>query len=115
MKLVIVDTSAQAKHVVDALDETWQVESCLGGVRDLPADKLGIDMLHDFQPSYALLPRKGNLVRRLMRAISNAEAIYVAMPPGRKGETMAWHILALAPTLKDKPVYRTPLTSLTPE
>ena len=115
MKLVIVDTPAQAKHVADTLGEGWQVEACLGGVRDLPTDKLGIDMLHDFQPSYTLLPRKGNLVRRLMRAIANAEGVYVAMPPGRKGETIAWHILTLAPTLKDKPVYRTSLTALTPE
>lgn len=87
----------------------------MGGVRDLPTDKLGINMLHDFQPSYALLHRKGNLVRRLMRAIASAEAIYVAMPPGRKGETVGWHILALAPTLQDKPVYYAPLAALTPE
>jgi DNA topoisomerase-1 len=115
MKLVIVDTPAEAKHVADTLDENWRVEPCLGGVRDLPPDELGVDMLHDFQPSYALLPRKGNLVRRLMRAISTAEAIYIATPAGRIGEVMAWHILALAPTLKDKPIYRTPLTALTPD
>src|SRR5579871_4389934 len=115
MKLVIVDTPAEAKHVADALDESWRVEPCMGGVRDLPTDKLGIDMLHDFQPSYALLPRKGNLVRRMMRAISNAEAIYVATPSGRLGEVMGWHILALAPSLKDKSIYRTPLTALTPQ
>lgn len=115
MKLVIVDTPAQAKHVADTLGENWQVEACMGGVRDLPSDKLGIDMLHDFQPSYTLLHRKGNLVRRLMRAIASAEAIYVAMPPGRKSEMMAWHILALAPTLQDKPVYCMPLIALTPE
>ncbi|MEO8394162.1 MAG: DNA topoisomerase [Chloroflexota bacterium] len=115
MKLVIVDTPAEAKQVADTLDENWRVEPCLGGVRALPPDNLGVDRLHDFQPSYTLLPRKGNLVRRLMRAISSAEAIYMATPGGRIGEAMAWHILALAPSLKGKTIYRTPLTALTPD
>lgn len=113
MNLVIVETPAQAKRVSDAVGEGWQVEPCYGAVRDLPADALGVDVRHNFQPSYTLLPRKGNLVRRLMRAISKTDAVYVATPPDRAGEAMGWNLLALSPTLENKPVYRILLHALT--
>ena len=115
MNLVIVETPAQAKRVSDALGESWQVEPCFGAVRDLPADALGVDLRHDFQPSYTLLPRKGNLVRRLMRAISKADAVYVATPPDRAGEALGWHLLALSPALENKPIYRSLLHALAPD
>ena len=110
MNLVIVETPAQAKRVADVLGEGWQIEPCYGNVRDLPVDQLGVDVRHDFRPTYTLLPRKGNLVRRLMRALSKADAVYVATPPTPAGEAMAWHVLALSPDAKDKPIYRVSLT-----
>lgn len=115
MNLVIVETPAQAKRVSDALGGGWQAEPCYGGVRDLPADALGVDVRHDFQPTYTLLPRKGNLVRRLMRAISKADTVYIATPPDRAGEAMGWHLLALSPAFENKPVYRILLHGLTPK
>ena len=115
MNLVIVETPAQAKRISDVLGENWQVEPCYGAVRDLPADTLGVDVRHDFRPTYTLLPRKGNLVRRLMRAISKADAVYIATPPDRAGEAMGWHLLALSPALENKSVYRVLLNALTPD
>ena len=84
-------------------------------MRDLPADTLGVDVRHDFRPTYRLLLRKGNLVRRLMRAISKADAVYIATPPDRAGEAMGWHLLALSPTLENKPVCRVALNALSPD
>src|SRR5579871_5282277 len=103
MNLAIVDTAAEAKLVAETLGADWMVEPCKGGVRDLPVDRLGVDVLHDFQPSYTILPRRGNVVRRLMSAISKADAIYIATPRTRRGEAMGWHVLALAPVLNQKP------------
>lgn len=115
MNLVIVETPAQAKRVGDVLGENWQVEPCHGAVRDLPADTLGVDVRHDFRPTYTLLPRKGNVVRRLMRAISKADAVYIATPPDRAGEAMGWHLLALSPAIENKPVHRVLLRAVTPD
>lgn len=114
MKLVIVETPAQAKRLSDALGEGWRVESCSGMVRNLPADQLGIDLDNDFRPSFVVVPGKGNLVRRLMKALRDSEAVYAATPPTREGEALAWHILALSPDVKDKLVYRVTLTALAP-
>ncbi|NUQ05067.1 MAG: hypothetical protein HUU31_14375 [Anaerolineae bacterium] len=115
MKLVIVETPAQAKRLSDALGEGWRVEPCSGMVRDLPADQLGIDLAADFRPSFVVVPGKGNLIRRLMKALRDCEAVYAATPPTREGEALAWHVLALSPDMKDKSVYRVTLTALTPD
>lgn len=115
MKLVIVETPAQAKRLSDALGESWRVEPCYGMVRDLPADQLGIDVDVDFRPTFRVAPGKGNLVRRLMKALRDCEVVYAATPPTREGEAMAWQVLALSPDVKDKPVYRVTLTALTPD
>ncbi len=115
MKLVIVETPAQAKRLSDALGEGWRVEPCSGMVRDLPADQLGIDLEADFRPSFVVVPGKGNLVRRLMKALRDCEAVYAATPPTREGEALAWHVLALSPDVKDKLIYRVLLTALTPD
>ncbi|MBK9751757.1 MAG: hypothetical protein IPO91_34020 [Chloroflexi bacterium] len=115
MKLVIVETPAQAKRLSETLGEGWHVESCSGMVRDLPADQLGIDLDNDFRPSFVVVPSKGNLVRRLMKALRNCEAVYAATPPTGEGEAMVWQVLALSPDVKDKLVYRVTLTALTPD
>ncbi len=114
MKLVIVETPAQAKTLTDILGEGWRVEPCCGFVRDLPADKLGIDV-DDFRPTFAVVPGKGNLVRRLMKAVRECEAVYAATPPSRAGEAIAWQVLALSPDAKDKPLYRVMLHALMPD
>ncbi|MBK8030386.1 MAG: hypothetical protein IPK17_12965 [Chloroflexi bacterium] len=97
MKLVIVETPAQAKRLSNALGEGWHVEPCSGMVRDLPADQLGINLDNDFRPTFVVVPGKGNLVRRLMKALRDCEAVYAAMPPTREGEALAWQVLALSP------------------
>jgi DNA topoisomerase I len=115
MKLVIVETPAQAKMLTDVLDDGWRVEPCYGLVRDLVDGELGIDPVADFRPTFAVAPGKGNLVRRLMKAVRACEAVYAATPPRRTGEVMAWHGLALSPDAKDKPIYRVSLPALTPD
>ena len=115
MKLVIVETPAQAKILTSVLGEDWRVEPCSGFVRDLPADQLGVDVKDNFHPTFVITPGKGNLVRRLMKAVRASEAVYAATPPGRTGEAMAWHVLALSPDAKEKPIYRVSLDALTPD
>jgi DNA topoisomerase-1 len=115
MKLVLTHTPAQAKTLTDVLGKGWRVEPCYGMVRDLPANELGVDVENDFRPTLTIAAGKSNLVRRLMKAIRDCEAIYAATPPTLDGEAMAWHVLALSADAKDKPIYRVTLTALTPD
>lgn len=115
MKLVIVETPAQAKALTDMLGDDWRVEPCNGFVRDLPADNLGIDVDSDFRPTFVVAPGKGNLARRLLKAVRECEVVYAATPPSRAGEAMAWQVLALSSDAKGKPLYRVMLHALMPD
>ena len=106
MKLVIVESPAKSKKIAGFLGSGWRVEACLGHVRDLPEAELGVEVASDFRPTYEVLPGKGNVVKKLLKAIKDAEAVYVATDPDREGEAIAWHLLKLANIPKDKPVYR---------
>lgn len=115
MKLVIVETPSQAKTLIDVLGEGWRVEPCNGFVRALPTDQLGVEVDNDFRPTFTIVPGKSNFVRRLMKALRDCNAVYVATPPNREGEALAWHLLALSPDAKDKSIYRVLLHALTPD
>jgi DNA topoisomerase-1 len=117
MKFIIVETSAQAKTLSTTLGEGWRVEPCYGIVRDLPSDELGVNPEDGFRPTFSIVKGKGGLVVRLKKLLREAEAIYAATPPGDEGEAMAWHVLALEPsvTQKKRPVYRVMLDALTPD
>ena len=106
MKLVIVESPAKSKKIAGFLGSGWRVEACLGHVRDLPEAELGVEVAADFRPTYEVLPGKGNVVKKLLKAIKDAEAVYIATDPDREGEAIAWHLLKLANVPKDKPVYR---------
>lgn len=115
MKLVIVETPAQAKTLSKILGESWRVEPCYGHLRDFPAGTLGVDVENGFRPTFNITQGKGGLVVRLKKLLRQADVIYAATPPGHSGELMAWHVLALAPDAADKPVFRVDLTALTPD
>jgi len=113
VKLVIVESPAKARQIASYLGDGWQVEACRGHVNDLPDDALGVDVDANFRPTYRVLPGKGNLVKRLLKAIREAEAIYVATDPDREGEAIAWHLLKLARIGKSQPVYRAAFHAIT--
>jgi len=86
VKLVIVESPAKSKKIAGFLGQGWRVEACLGHVRDLPEAELGVEVAADFRPTYEVLPGKGNVVKKLLKAIKDAEAVYVATDPDREGE-----------------------------
>ncbi|MDX1990754.1 MAG: hypothetical protein SF029_00095, partial [bacterium] len=111
MKRILVSTPTQAKRLRAALDEDWQIDVYLGRVIDLPPHALGIDVAHDFRPTYgATQPR---IVNRLRKALQVAEAIYVATTPTLDAEAHAWRLLRLAHVPATTSVMRVTLQALT--
>jgi len=115
MNLVIVESPAKAKKIAHFLGEGWRVEACFGHIRDLPETELGVAVERGFEPLYEVLPGKGNLVRRLLKAMKEADAVYLATDPDREGEAIAWHLLDLARLPKSKPIYRAAFNAITAE
>jgi DNA topoisomerase-1 len=112
-KLLIVESAAKSARIAKMLGAGWQVEATRGHVRDLPKNMLGIEVEADFRPLYEVLPRQANIVRRLLKTIREAEAIYVATDMDREGEAIAWHVLQLADLSPNKSVYRVTFTAIT--
>ena len=52
--LIIVESPAKVKTLKKILGPGYLVESSVGHIRDLPKKGFGIDIEHDFEPTYAI-------------------------------------------------------------
>ena len=103
-QLVIVESPSKAKTINKYLGPDYLVLASVGHVRDLPSkapkgDKRpvpGVDLEHDFTPTYEVVDGKGQLVRDLKRAakeaISTGGEVWFATDLDREGEAIAWHL-----------------------
>jgi len=92
--LVIVESPAKAKTINRYLGPGYDVVACMGHVRDLPPNELGIDIDHGFEPVYQTLPEKQRVVSSLRRAAAKTTTVYLATDLDREGEAIAWHLLS---------------------
>lgn len=101
--LVIVESPAKARTVQRYLGDDYVVTSSVGHIRDLPprAPKgvkqpvPGVDLDHDFAPTYEVLKGKNSLVNELKKAAKVASDIWFASDLDREGEAIAWHLAEL--------------------
>ena len=112
-KLVIVESPAKAKTIASVLGRDYIVRAALGHVRDLPVKSLGVDVEHNFKPTYHLLRAKAKTIKQLRAALAGASELYLATDPDREGEAIAWHLLQV---LKPRvPVRRVLFHAITPD
>lgn len=96
--LVIVESPTKAKTIERYLGSGYKVLASRGHVRDLPKRGLGVDVEHDFEPKYEVIPASKKVVGELKKAASAAEAVYLATDYDREGEAIAWHVLEATKT-----------------
>ncbi|MBM3957199.1 MAG: type I DNA topoisomerase, partial [Gemmatimonadetes bacterium] len=105
--LVVVESPAKARTVGRFLGDGYVVKASLGHVRDLPAHDMGVDIEHDFRPTYVPVPGREAAVRDIRRAAADAGTVYLATDPDREGEAISWHLVELAGLSRGgKPVRR---------
>jgi len=92
-KLVIVESPAKAKTINKYLGREYRVAASMGHVRDLPRNRFGIDIEHDFAPHYVEITSKKKHTAALRKAASKVEEVYLCPDPDREGEAIAWHLL----------------------
>lgn len=90
--LVIVESPAKAKTIEKYLGRNYKVIASKGHVRDLPKSKMGIDIEHDFEPSYITIRGQGDTIKEIKRLAKKADKVYLASDPDREGEAIAWHL-----------------------
>ena len=90
--LVIVESPAKARTINRYLGNEYAVTASMGHVRDLPEKELGVDLEHDFAPTYQPLTRKRKVLAELKRQAKSAKEVYLATDLDREGEAIAWHL-----------------------
>ena len=103
MKVLIVESPTKAKTITKYLDDSFEVISSVGHIRDLPkSDKGAIDIEGGFIPKYIIPDNKVQVIRNIKRSIQNADDVLIATDPDREGEAIAWHIAEVADIKKPK-------------
>ncbi len=95
--LIIVESPAKIKTLKKFLGSNFLFESSIGHIRDLPEKEFGIDIEHGFEPTYAILPNKQEVISRLKKAAKQCDVVYLSPDPDREGEAIAWHIMQILP------------------
>jgi DNA topoisomerase-1 len=93
--LVIVESPAKAKTISKYLGKDFDVLASYGHVRDLVPKEGAVDTENGFTMKYQLIERNEKHVKAIMKALKNAEALYLATDPDREGEAISWHLVEL--------------------
>lgn len=90
--LIVVESPSKARTINRYLKKEYRVMACNGHIKDLPQNRLGIDITNNFQPTYVLLPRKSRIIKEIKEKARAAPSILIATDPDREGEAIAWHL-----------------------
>ncbi len=96
-KLIIVESPTKIKTLRKFLGPDYSFESSVGHIRDLPVREFGIDLENNFEPQYAALEDKKEVIAKLKKAAKEADVVYLSPDPDREGEAIAWHITQILP------------------
>ena len=101
--LVIVESPTKARTINKYLGPEYVVMASVGHVRDLPRSAPkgkkrsevpvpGVDLEHDFEPTYEVMPDSKKTVAQLKKAAKQAVDVWFATDLDREGEAIAWHL-----------------------
>ncbi len=90
--LVVVESPAKAKTINRYLGRDFVVKASMGHVRDLPLKNIGVDVEHDFAPTYEPLAGRRKVLAELKKAARSAQQVFLATDLDREGEAIAWHL-----------------------
>ncbi len=110
--LVIVESPAKAKTIEKFLGKDYKVKSSFGHVRDLAKKNFGIDVEHNFEPEYIILPDKKKIITELRKEVKSADKVLLASDEDREGEAIAWHLYEVL-KLKNKNTERIVFNEIT--
>jgi DNA topoisomerase I len=113
--LVIVESPAKAKTIGKYLGKDFQVEASVGHVKDLPKNKIGVDLEDGtFEPELIVIPGKEKVVDRLKKLAAKADSVYLAPDPDREGEAIAAHLAdELSSVVKKSAIHRVTFNEIT--
>ncbi|MBI5620389.1 type I DNA topoisomerase [Candidatus Gottesmanbacteria bacterium] len=114
MNLIIVESPTKARTLTRFLHGKgdYRIEATMGHIRDLPKATLGVDVDHDFAPTYIIPKDRQRRVGELKDLAKKADRIILATDPDREGEAIAFHA---AEILKSKSQIPNPKSKANPK
>ena len=108
--LLIVESPTKVKTIQQYLGTEYDVISCVGHVKDLPTNELGIDIDNNFKIKLTVLPDKKKFITDLRKKSKTADRVLIATDPDREGEAIAAHLATEVPEEKLERVQFTEIT-----
>jgi DNA topoisomerase-1 len=90
--LVVVESPAKARTIGKYLGRAFTVKASVGHIKDLPKNKIGVDVEKNFEPEYVVITDKKKVISDIRKAAGEVEKVFLAPDPDREGEAIAWHI-----------------------
>lgn len=89
---LVVESPAKAKTISKYLGKGYIVKASMGHIRDLPKEKIAVDVDKNFEPQFVILPQKKKTVQELIETASKSDKIILAADPDREGEAICYHL-----------------------
>jgi len=90
--LVIVESNAKSKTINRFLGKDYQVRASVGHIKNLPKNRLGVDIENGFEPEYITIRGRGKILQEIKKLAATSDCVYVATDPDREGEAIAQHL-----------------------
>lgn len=90
--LVIVESDAKARTINRFLGKDYVVRASIGHIKNLPKNRIGVDVENGFEPEYITIRGRGKLLSELKKIASNSNQVLLATDPDREGEAIAQHL-----------------------
>ncbi|MDA2933744.1 type I DNA topoisomerase [Acidobacteria bacterium AH-259-D05] len=111
--MVIVESPAKARTIERYLGKDYTVRASAGHIKDLPQRNLGVDIKHDFRPTYRVISEKAKIVSELKKVAEKSTEIYLATDPDREGEAICQHLAEELNGTQDRKIYRVLFNEIT--
>ncbi len=113
-RMVIVESPAKARTVGRFLGDGFKVRASVGHIRDLPSNRMGVEIAEGFRPRYVVPVKRKQVVRELREDVRGSSEVYLATDPDREGEAISWHLAeTLRSALGRRPVHRVEFHEIT--
>ncbi len=90
--LVIVESDAKSKTINRFLGKDYIVRASVGHVKNLPKNRLGVDVENNFEPEYITIRGRGKVLKEIKKLSSTSDQVFIATDPDREGEAIAHHL-----------------------
>ncbi|MBN2200607.1 type I DNA topoisomerase [bacterium] len=90
--LVIVESDAKSKTIKKFLGEHFAVKASVGHIKNLPKNRLGVDLTNGFEPEFITIRGRGKILQELKKLAQNSDRVFIATDPDREGEAIAAHL-----------------------